>query len=319
MKKTILISAKSVLPALLLSALLSGCGQTIATHDRPEDLPTSGKANMSIDESFRPLFESQVFVYENSYPDTKFTVAYEAEGDVIKDILKDSTTQVGVICRDLTDEEKKYMEAKGLPVNTMKIADDAVALIVNRENPDSSFTVDQVKAMLTGNDSTWKQLNAASPRGAINVVFDDNNSGNARYFSDKLLGGKPFPANCFALRSNPAVIDYVAAHPDAIGIIGVNWISDKDDSVCRAYREKVKVVSVKGSDSTGFVPPWQTYIGDKSYPFHREMWIVKVGQRTSLGTGFVSFVCNERGQLIILKSGLVPARQPERRIELKTY
>jgi phosphate transport system substrate-binding protein len=47
--------------------------------------------------------------------------------------------------------------------------------------------------------------------------------------------------------------------------------------------------------------------------------MVKIGQRTGLGTGFVSFVANERGQLIILKSGLVPARQPERRIQLKTF
>ncbi|TND10667.1 MAG: phosphate ABC transporter periplasmic protein [Bacteroidetes bacterium] len=313
MKKNKLYLAASVFGF----ALLGACGGDEKKY--PTDGPTEGEANMSIDASFQPLFESQVFIYEASYEKTKFHVSYKSEAEVLDDMLHDSTCQVGVICRDLTDGEKKYFDKKGYPATTIKIADDAVAMVINSANFDSLFTVEDVKRILLGADSAWTQRNDTSKLGKIEVIFDDPKSGNARFLSEKLLGGNPFPPNCFAVKSNPAVIDYVNQHPNAIGFVAVNWISDKDDSLCRAYREKVRVAYVKGSDTTGHVPPWQTYIGDKSYPFHREVWMVRIGQRTSLGTGFVSFVCAERGQLIILKSGLVPARQPERRIELKTF
>lgn len=309
-------TVKLVLLAIIPGIFL-GCGP--APKGTPEDSPTEGFANISVEASLQPLFESQVFIYESSYDKTKFNVSYTSEETVLKNMLNDSSCQVGVICRDLTDEEKKYFEKKGYPATTIKIADDAVAMVINRANTDSLFTVDQIKAILSGKDSLWSQRRDTSRLGRIEVVFDARGSANARLLSEQLLDGKPFPANCFAVKTNPDVIDYVNKHPNAIGFLGVNWLSDKDDSLCRAYREKVRVAYVQGVDSIGPVPPWQTYIGDKSYPFRREVWMVRTGQRVSLGTGFVSFVCAERGQLIILKSGLVPSRQPERRIELRTY
>lgn len=314
MKKTTNVLTKNfgTVSALLLVACLSGCMNT-----SDDNLPTMGIGRISIDESLQPVFQSEIYTYESSYPQTHFETAYLPEGDVIQSLLKDSMLETAVICRNLTPAEIKYMESKNRTPTIIKIMDDAIAVVVNKNNSNRELTTAQVKRLLLGQDTVWSQVNDTSSAGKITVVFDNNRSANSRYLSEKLLNGQPFSPNCYAVKSNKAVIEYVSEHPGAIGFVAVNWISDKDDSTCRALRDKVSVVALRGSDSTDFVPPWQTYIGDGSYPFHREVWIVKPGVYSSLGTGFVSFVSTERGQLIILKSGLVPARQPERKIELK--
>lgn len=312
MRNTIRTITAGAVSAVLLLTGLSGC-----LSSGSDNLPTMGIGRVSIDESVQPVFQSEIYTYESSYPQTHFDVAYMPEGDVIKSLLKDSLLETAVICRDLTPEEKKYMEGRNRTPTTIKIMDDAIAVVVNPKNTNTKLSTAQIKRLLLGQDTVWSQVNDTSKAGKITVVFDNNRSGNSRYLSEKLLNGRPFSPNCYAVKSNKAVIEYVSEHAGAIGFVAVNWISDKDDSTCRALRGKINVVSLRSSDTAQFVPPWQTFIGDSTYPFRREVWIVKPGVYTSLGTGFVSFVSTERGQLIILKSGLVPARQPERKIEIK--
>jgi phosphate transport system substrate-binding protein len=63
--------------------------------------------------------------------------------------------------------------------------------------------------------------------------------------------------------------------------------------------------------------PVQGSIYDKTYPFVREVYMNSRESFTGLGSGFVSFVSGEKGQRIILKSGLVPATMPIRIIQVK--
>lgn len=221
-----------------------------------------------------------------------------------------------VLTRDLTKEEKEYLLANKFVARTTKVAHDALALIVNRSNKDTLLLDIQFADIFKGKITNWKQINPASADLPINIVFDNNKSGNVRYFREKFDISGNFPANCFAVNNNEEVIKYVKNNPSALGIISVNWISDTQDSVSEKFLEAVRIVEV-GTNTMNYCKPYQGYIADRSYPFCRDVFMVSRETFSGLGTGFASFVAGDQGQRIILKSGLVPATMPIRLIQIK--
>lgn len=299
---------------IAIIATLLSCGGNDGKPE-PTDTPTSGEVNVVIDESFQKLFDSQIFTFEAIYKNAKIHASYLPENEALTRMINDSC-KVVVMCRDLTDKERKSFEAKNLfPIST-KIAEDAIVLLVNPENTDTTLTVAQVKSILTGKDSLWKQLNDKSELEGINVVFDNAGSANARYMRDTLLEGKDFAKNVFAVKSNNEVIEYVSSHKNAIGFLSVNWISDMDDSTSTNILKKVKVVAIAKEDGQKPVKAYQAYIKTKEYPFTRNVYMISRQTRAGLGMGFVSFVAGDKGQLMILKAGLVPAIAPVRLVQV---
>jgi phosphate transport system substrate-binding protein len=116
------------------------------------------------------------------------------------------------------------------------------------------------------------------------------------------------------------VIDYVNANKNAIGVISVSWISDKDDPTSMAFLEKIKVVGIIDPSNTEKPDlarkPFQAYIYDGTYPLRRDVYIIRTGLRGTLGTGFASHVAGEKGQLIIHKMGMVAANAPTRVVKI---
>ena len=193
-------------------------------------------------------------------------------------------------------------------------------MIVNPENTDTLLTTDQLQSILLGKYKTWKELSGSGIKDSIRVVFDKNGSANARYLKEKFLGEKSFPANSYATNSSAAVVDYVSKTKGAIGVIGVNWISDSDDSTTTSFLDKIRVVGISQKDSTGtqmeYYKPYQAYIALKTYPLIRDVMIVNIEGRSGLGTGFASFVAGDKGQRMIRLMGLLPATMQVRIIQV---
>lgn len=283
----------------------------------PTDTPTSGEVNIVVDESFQQLFDTEIYTFESLYKNAKVNVMYLPESEAIKRLLNDSC-KVVVMCRDLTENERKNFEHSNIfPIST-KIAEDAIAFVLNNENTDTSMTVEKMKSILLGNDSLWTQINSQSQLGKINIVFDNNGSANTSYIKDTLLQGQPFSKNAFAVKSNPEVIDYVSKHKNAIGVLSVNWISDSDDTLTVSFLKKIKILSMAKDSTSIAVKPYQAYIKTKEYPLTRSVYMINRQTRAGLGMGFVSFVAGEKGQIMILKAGLIPAIAPVRLIEIST-
>jgi phosphate transport system substrate-binding protein len=314
-----LMDMKRILPQPLflalaaLAILIASCHNPMGVQPLSET-PTRGNIKMSIDESFQLLFDTQAYTFQSLYEDAKIAINYKPEIDVVADLMNDSCRTV-VLTRDLTKEEKDYLTSQKFVARTTKIAHDALALIVNRNNPDTIILDAQFADIFRGKISSWKQINPKSANSTINVVFDNNKSGNVRYFREKFALTGNFPENCFAVSNNQEVIKYVKENPNALGIISVNWISDTQDSISEIFLNDVRVVEV-GTNSLNYCKPFQGYIADQSYPFIRDVYMVSRETFSGLGTGFVSFVAGDQGQRIILKSGLVPATMPIRLIQI---
>ena len=294
--------------------LVFSCGNGAST-------PTQGKQKIFIDESYQQLFQAEVETFEGLYKAGDIVDIYKPEGDIVQDFLNDTCRMI-ILSRDLNQKEKDYFTAKkSFPVST-KIAVDALAFITNKNNPIENLTYNELKDVFTGKITQWKLLdssvkNKSSQDTSITIVFDNEKSCNVRMLKEKMMNGADFPKNCFAVKTNPEVIDFVSKNKSAIGIIGVNWISDRDDTLTRTFLSKVNVLGVSSEKDPGdFFQPFQLYIHSGEYPFCRDMYIINREGRTGLGTGFAAFVAGDKGQLIILKAGMVPATQPVRLVKI---
>lgn len=282
-----------------------------------QNTPTQGSQEIFIDESYQPLFEAEIENFEGFYYQSDIVGMYKPEADIVSAFLKDSC-RIIVLSRQLTKDEKDFLKSRNsFPVST-KIAVDALAFITHKENPLRHLTYNEVKKIFRGEISEWKYLDSSIKKGSkqdtlITIVFDNQRSCNVRYVKEKFLWDKDFPKNAFAVKSNPEVVNYVSRNRHAFGIIGVNWISDPDDTLSRNFLKRVNVIGVSSEDNPGeFYQPYEAYIYEKKYPFTRDVFIHNAEGKTGLGTGFAAFVASEKGQLIILKAGMVPATQPIR-------
>jgi phosphate transport system substrate-binding protein len=297
--------------------LVTGCGG--GTGSKVLDTPTTGKIRISIDDSYKLLAEAEIYTFQSMYVNAKIDTTYGTEADVINEFLKDSVPLI-IVNRKLTkDEEQRLNAVQSIP-RTTKIAYDALALIVNNENPDSNIHYDRVADIFKGKIGRWNQVDPKSKLADIKVVFDNYKSGNPRYFREKFNLTK-LPDNCFAVDNNEQVLRFVEKNKNAIGIISVNWISDRADTVSQHFLKNVKVVglSTEGNNDPNatFYQPYQAYIADGSYPFTREVYCINRQPYTGLAYGFSSFLAGQQGQLIVLHSGLVPAALPVRLVEIK--
>lgn len=315
MKKEFKISQVALLTIMSVTAIfiLIRCTGTSA----PRETTTQGNIRIVADESFKPIVDSQVAVFTGLYIAAHITPEYKPENELISDFINDSV-KVIVSSWQPSEDQKKVLRASLTEVRVTPVAYDALALIINKKNADTLLTYENVQDIFQGKIKTWQDINPGSKLGGISLIFDNDKSGNIRYFKEKFGLSGSLPENFFAVKSNPEVIDYVNKTPNAIGIVSVNWISDNDDSLSRSFIKKIKVVAVSMPVlNESFYYPVQGSIYDKSYPFTRDVYMVTRESYIGLGAGFISFVASAQGQRIFLKSGLVPATMPVRMIQVK--
>jgi phosphate transport system substrate-binding protein len=266
----------------------------------PVETPTSGTIHISVDESFKPVIDSQLKVFRSSFPNAIILVDYKPEAACLRDLYSDSVRMV-IVTRGLTlAEERYFQDTVKTPAVSGILAFDAVALVVNNHARDTVMSMDQVRELLQGNEKSGKQA----------VMDGVSATSTVRYVLDSVLKGAPMGKNVVAARSSPQVISYVADHDNAVGFIGVSWIGDQEDSLDLAFQKMVKVVAIRCDRCTDkpFVYPFQANIVFKKYPMVRGLYYILKENYSGVGNNFVNFLQYERGQLIFKRSYLVPAR-----------
>ena len=315
-KKDLMSFGLVVSIVMLMLVLVIQCGGK--KPGEIDETPTRGNIRIAADASFQPIVDAEIYTFTTIYKYAHVTPSYMPETDIIRAFLNDSV-KVVVTSWEPTAQQKEVLLNMQTIVRTTTVAYDAIALVLNKENKDSLFTYQNVNDIFTGKMTDWKEINPTSKLGKMVAVFDDEKSANIRYFKEKFNLPAQLPSNFYSVKSNEQVIDYVAKNKSAIGMVSVNWICDREDSVSRSFIDKIKIAAVSDLvlSPGSYYLPVQGSIYDKSYPFTRKIYMVSRESFNGLGTGFISWVSGEKGQRIILKSGLVPATMPIRIIQFK--
>jgi len=271
-----------------------------------EETRTSGTLKILVDESVGPIVQQEINIFKLDYPQATFLKTIKPELKLLPAFLND-TARVIVLPRMLTKTEEKFYRQRNIKINTSRFAVDGLALITNKGNNDSTINVKDVVDILQGKGS-GKQL-----------VFDNAYSSSFQYFK-QLAGINEFPAkDVYSKNSSNEVIKLIAEDKNFIGILGVNWLSDKNSEWTK-YRNNIRILGVKnykgkpGADK--YYQPTQINLINGDYPFLRNINIIDCEGRDGLGTGFAVWLRSQRGQLIVLKSSLAPHKLMPRELNI---
>ncbi|MEI6553998.1 MAG: substrate-binding domain-containing protein [Paludibacter sp.] len=297
--------------------LLFSCQNKV--KDKFTDTYTTGVIPIAVDENFKPIIQEEIDVFEALTPKANIIPNYTTEVEVLNLLLKDSV-RLAIATRPLSSKEEKYLNSKSFYPHSYKFAHDGLALIVNKLNQDTMITVNDIRRILMGQVTNWNEIFPKSRLGKFQIVFDNQNSSTIRYAIDSICDGKSLSKKLYAQNNNLEVIDFVSRTPNAIGIIGVNWLGNKKDTTNLSFRNEVNVMAVSSESeatSENSYKPFQAYLFYGYYPLTRYVYVIMNDPRGSLPSGFTNFLTSDRGQRIVLKSGLVPATQPVRVVQIK--
>ena len=287
--------------ALLLSTCFIRCKSDEQKRAELPDMFNRGTIHISCDESFKPVIDEEVKVYESLYPGTKIIVHYKPEAECLKDFMVDSIRMV-IATRGYTEAEKNYMiDSMHVEPDKLVVAKDLVAVILNPAAKDSFFTMQEIGDLLTGK----------SKENLIPVFDGTRATSTVRFMIDSVLKGQSLGKNVQAAQSSVDVIDYVSKTQNAIGFVGYSWVGNEDDTAQLSYMRKVKTAFVESTDSAGFyIQPSQYFIYTNSYPMVRDLVYNLKEKHQGLAHGFAHFLYTMQGQLIFRRAYLMPVILP---------
>ena len=330
---------KSILSLLAIAAILpaiTSCGEI----KRGEYV--KGAGSIYCDDGFKNILEEEIDVFEYQYRDSSIIPTYVSEGEALDALMEDKTDAV-IVTQELTPEQRDFIKKKYKKIVKSKpIAVDAVALIVNKDNPLSSLSMEEIGQLLRGNISKWDQL-AVNDTANIKLVFDSQESSTVSYLREKFLDNGKISdnPNAFAQTNNAAVFDVVKKDPNAIGIISVSWLGsnlekakqvpmeqrvenygDDSETVVSNLTTEVKILKVSNpnednDDSLIAYLPYQQYIATGEYPLFRKVYMITTASNSMLMKSFYDFVTGFVGQKIISLTGIMPYNVQPRVVELK--
>jgi phosphate transport system substrate-binding protein len=305
--------------AIVLMLSISSCDRRKQAITRM-DTTTSGEAFIAADECLEPVIREEIAVFTRLNLNAHIYPVFTSEKEIFNFLLSDSIRLI-IAARDLTEPEKQQIKTLKRTPRSQKIAIDGIALIINKENTDSLLSVFDLQKMMTGEITDWNQISSFSEENRpITIVFDQQNSSTLRFITDSICRGRIMESNSVAAKSNREVINYISKNKNAIGVIGVNWISNPTDSTQLSFDNMIRVVSLSREINPtvgNSFKPFPAFLATGDYPLTRDIYAIISDARGGLPAGFVSFIAGDSGQRIILKAGLVPATRPTRLINLK--
>lgn len=307
MKRTFIYT---VFCLILTGGMLVSCDNSDKRGGRT-DTETSGEVTIVADESLKPVIQELIDQFEFKWPKAKINLKDTTENRGFE-MIRDMQTCLLFTTRPLKESEEAFLKTKKQIPSVFPIGYDGLALIIHPQNNDSCISVKNIKQILQGEVTQWNEIYKGSKLGKFDVVFDNKESATLHYVVDSILDGQPIDnPNITAANTSAEVIEYVHNTPNAIGIIGSNWLNDKGDSTNLTFINKIRVMKVSAIDeatASNSWKPYQVYLLDGRYPFARTVYAICVDPQRKLPWSFANYTTSPTGQLIVKRSGLLPYR-----------
>jgi len=258
--------------------------------------------------------------FEKLYPDVKIDI--EAKGSATAPpALLDGMAQFGPMSRPMMAEETAAFDAKyGYKVSRFRVAVDALAVYVNKDNPIPCLTLPQVngifastiKAPGSANIKTWGDLGLTGEWAAQPIALYSRNavSGTYEYFRETALYGGDYKPDIKQLPGSEAVVESVAGDKFGIGYSGIGY---KTDSV-----RAVPLASYYGA--TCYDVSVEPTLSGK-YPIARYLYVY-VNKNPAqplepLRAEFIKYILSKDGQTQTEKDRFYPITNEIREAELR--
>ena len=235
-----------------------------------------------------------VAAFAAKHPDTSIEIEALGSGTGFVGLF-DGSADVAASSRAVKPEELDQAERLGVRLEELVLGYDGIAVVVHRDNPITSLTLDELGWLFSGKIDTWAKVGGA--QAPVRPVSRPSYSGTHSFFRDRVLRADgrraAFARNVEVLETNEEVVEFVASHPNAITFVGLAW----------AKREGVKVLAVVGSD--GPVEPTTASIRSGRYPISRPLLFYTRGRPKGPLAAFLRFALSPDGQSLVSRNGFV--------------
>ncbi len=276
-------------------------------NEKPEESPSEGSLTIYCDEYTMPLMQKEVAVYDSIYPHVSLTLVPTNSRDAVVQLLSGKSKLI-ILGRAFSDEERQLIEKYKIQVGEYEIGKDAMAVIVNRQNPLDSISIPALKELMLKSNVTpatsisWTSYGVHYNQPVTTVVPSPTSSVYG-YVTGQITA-EPLKSANIVCDSASQVVSAVRRNGGAIGFM--DWDCVSSDTT-------VKILRVSAIDSTGntggAVLLHPAYIYLKKYPLLHSVWGYTTEGKPALAKGLLAFICNAAGQRIVLDQKLVPTTQ----------
>jgi phosphate transport system substrate-binding protein len=234
--------------------------------------------------------------YVELRPDVRISVTGGGSGTGIAAMIN-GTVDIANASRAMKPEEIAAAEENGITPVEFVVARDAIAVVINPENPVDRLTLQQISDMYTGKITNWQQVGGVDR--PVVLLSRESNSGTYVYFLENVvrMGQESdllFSSDTLLMPSSEGISAEVRQNPNAIGYDGLGYVT-----------EDQKVVAVARDPSGPFVLPSVATVNDDSYPISRPLYMYTSGEPEGEIKIYLDWILNE-GQALVPTLGFVP-------------
>ena len=233
---------------------------------------------------------------------TQVTVGISGTGGGFKKFCSDDAairTDISNASRPMKDVEKEMCAAAGIEYIELPVAYDAIAVVVNKDNPLSSITTDELNMIWNpqadGSITTWNQVNASWPNLELDLYGPGADSGTFDYFTKKINGEEGASrADYTPSEDDNVLVQGVANDQGAMGYFGLSYYLENQD--------KIKALAVDGVE-----PSAETVLDGTYKPLSRPIYIYVSTEAANKPQvkEFVEFYL-ENAESLVPETGSVP-------------
>ncbi len=245
--------------------------------------------------------------FKKIYPNVQTQVETKGSGTAPPALIQ-GTAQLGPMSRPMKPEEiDKFEKAFGYKPTEIKVAIDALAVFVHKDNPVEHLSIQQLDSIFSvtmkhgGSPiERWGQvgLSGAWAGRPISMYGRNSASGTYGYFKEHALRNGDFRPTVKEQPGSSAVVQSIAGDLGGIGYSGIGYLTSS-----------VKALPLAGSDGVPFEPTYENSLSGE-YPLARFLFIYvnkKPGQPLDLLTReFIKFVESKQGQALVEKDDYFP-------------
>ena len=288
-----------ILPAIALLVIVfsAACGPTSPSEGAASDSLANYIENKGSD-TIVNLALAWAEKYQGDHPEVRISVTGGGSGTGIAALIN-KTVDIANASRQIKDEEVSQAKSNGVEPVEHIIARDAIAVIVNPENPVSQLTLKQISGIYSGKISNWSEVGGEDR--PIVRLSRETNSGTHVYFLETVLrlGSKDdktlFSMDTLLLPSSEGIIAEVRQNPNAIGYDGLGYVP-KD----------LKMIAIAEEEGGAYVLPSIATVNDKSYPIARDLYMYTNGEPTGIVKTYLDWILSSEAQQIVADLGFVP-------------
>jgi len=237
--------------------------------------------------------------YQAEHAEARISVTGGGSGTGIAALIN-GTVDIANASRKIKEEEIAEAQANGVEPMEHIIARDAIAVIVNPENPVRELTLKQISDIYSGKISNWTEVGGENR--PIVRLSRETNSGTHVYFLETVLrlGNSEdktlFSMDTLLLPSSEGIVAEVRQNPNAIGYDGLGYVP-KD----------LKMIAIAKAAGEAYVLPSIPTVNDKTYPIARDLYMYTDGEPKGIVKEYLDWIMGLEAQEIVAELGFVPA------------